>query len=129
MLFIAILVAMGAGCDAPKEKSPDEYFTPLFENKSIAVTANQPSEQILDVKPALCYRIFGEASADPVTVTVIDDSGAPVRTTNSENGKFEIGKAHGFCTRVIKGPYYVRFSSKNDATVTLSVSKSQSGGI
>lgn len=124
MLAIAVVA-----CDAPKEKTADAYFTPLFEDRSVKVAANEPAEQILELRPALCYRIHGTTSADPLTLTVIDDTGAPVRTTTSDKGQFEIGKTHGFCTRVIKGPYYLRLSSKADVDVSYSLAQSQSSGI
>ena len=120
---------MLVGCEAPEETKAEAYFSPVLTDKKVSLKANQPVEQLLEVEPALCYRIRGTASNDPITVTVVDDGGAPVRTTTSRSGSFEIGEEHGFCVRVVRGPYYIRLSSKADSVATLSVQHSQSGGI
>lgn len=108
-----------------EEAVVEQYFRPLIENKSLKVRANQPHEELFTASPARCYRIDGTTSADPVTITVLDDGSAPVRTTQSQSGAFEIGHAHSFCVRVVKGPYYLRISSKTDARIQLSVRESQ----
>ena len=113
-------------CDDVEQSTHDAYFSTLVEDTTLRVSQKGSTEVLLPFEPARCYRITGKVANGPVVATIVDDGGAPVRTATSAGGHFEMGKEFGFCTRVVKGPYFLRLrTNAEQTTVVFRVEQSQ----